>query len=426
MKGRNPAQVARHQLEKAARVMNLDPGLLEILRHPKRMVEISIPVKMDDGSIRVFKGFRCQYNDFRGPFKGGIRFAPEVSREEVEALAAWMTWKCAVIDIPFGGAKGGVICNPFELSESELQRLTRRFTYELMPLLGPDIDIPAPDMYTGSKTMAWIMDTYSVFRGHSEPGVVTGKSRIIGGSAGRREATGHGVAIVTDEILKLYGESLEGKRVAVQGFGNVGSFAAYYLQKRFGAKVVAVQDITGTIYHPDGLPVEKLMTYVDDQKAAYQQGMDIPGVKGFSGAQTLPAEAFFSLDVDIIVPAAMENQIHEGNVKTIQARFIVEGANGPTTPEADEVLFSRNIVVVPDILANAGGVLVSYFEWVQDRIGYYWEEEEVQQKLEKKIRQATREVFEMARKYRTDLRTGAYILALERVAQVYYERELFP
>lgn len=420
----DPATVARMQLEKAAKVMNLDPDLLEILRHPKRMVEVSIPVRMDDGSIRVFKGFRCQYNDFRGPFKGGIRFSPDVSKEEVEALAAWMTWKCAVVDIPFGGAKGGVICNPFELSESELQRLTRRFTYELMPLLGPDLDIPAPDMFTGEKTMAWIMDTYSVFKGHAEPGVVTGKSRIIGGSEGRREATGRGVAIVADEILKLRGDSLEGKRVAIQGFGNVGSYAAIYLEE-LGAKVVAVQDLTGTVYRTEGLPVQELVDYVAAQKKHHEKGK-IPGVKGFPGVEALSPEDFWGLDVDILVPAAMENQITQDNAPLLRARYVVEGANGPTTPEADDILFKRGVMVVPDILANAGGVLVSYLEWVQDRMGYYWELEEVFERMEKKLRKAARDVYEKAQEYRTDLRTGAYILALERVAEVFYERELFP
>ncbi len=420
----DPATVARMQLEKAARVMNLDPDLLEILRRPKRMVEVSIPVRMDDGRIRVFKGFRCQYNDFRGPFKGGIRFSPDVTKEEVEALAAWMTWKCAVVDIPFGGAKGGVICNPFELSENELQRLTRRFTYELMPLLGPDIDIPAPDMYTGEKTMAWIMDTYSVFKGHSEPGVVTGKSRIIGGSEGRREATGRGVVVVADEILRLRGDSLEGKRVAVQGFGNVGSFAALYLEE-LGARVVAVQDLTGTVYRTEGLPIQELVDYVAEQKKQHEIGK-IPGVKGFANVETLDADAFWSLDVDILVPAAMENQITQDNAPLLRARYVVEGANGPTTPEADEILFKRGVMVVPDILANAGGVLVSYLEWVQDRMGYYWELEEVFGRMERKLRKAARDVYTKAQEYQTDLRTGAYILALERVAEVFYERELFP
>lgn len=421
---RNPAEIARMQLERAAKVMELDQDLLEILRRPKRIVEVSIPVRMDDGRVRVFRGFRCQYNDFRGPFKGGIRFSPDVTKEEVEALAAWMTWKCAVIDIPFGGAKGGVVCNTFELSEGELQRLTRRFTYELMPLLGPDLDIPAPDMFTGEKTMAWIMDTYSVFRGHAEPGVVTGKSLIIGGSAGRREATGRGIAIVTDEILKLRGDRLEGKRVAIQGFGNVGSFAALNFEA-MGAKVVAIQDLTGTVYRAEGLPVSELKDYVEQRRKKHEKGL-IPGVKGFPGVDLIPNEDFWGLDVDILIPAAMENQITAENAPLIQARYIPEGANGPTTPEADDILFKRGVMVIPDILANAGGVMVSYLEWVQDRTGYYWEIEEVHERMEKKMRKATRAVYEKAQEYQTDLRTGAYILAVERVAEVFYERELFP
>jgi len=410
----SPTEMVERQLEKAAKLMKLDPNLLEILKHPKRVVEVSIPVKMDDGSIKVFTGYRCQYNDFRGPFKGGIRFHPDVTKEEVIALAAWMTWKCAVIDIPFGGGKGGVKCDPTKLSIRELERLTRRFTYALMPLLGPSIDIPAPDVFTGEKTMAWIMDTFSVFQGQTEPGVVTGKSRTIGGSAGRREATGRGVAICTREMLKLYGDDIEGKTVAVQGFGNVGSYASKYLTE-MGAKIIAVTDITGGVFDENGLDIDGLMEYVKEKK----------GVKGFT-KKSITNEELFKLDVDIIVPAALECVITEENMKDIKAKYISEGANGPTTPEADEYLYNNGKIVIPDILANSGGVLVSYFEWVQDRMSYYWTEEEVFTKMEEKLKKAVKEVYETAKKYNTDLRTGAYILAIKRVADAYYERGLFP
>ncbi len=403
------------QLERAAKIMNLDEDLLEILKYPKRVVRVSIPIKMDDGRVKVFTGFRCQYNDFRGPFKGGIRFHPDVTEDEVVALAAWMTWKCAVIDIPFGGGKGGVICDPRKLSEGELQRLTRRFTYTIMPILGPSIDIPAPDVFTGEKTMAWIMDTYSAFKGYSEPGVVTGKARSIGGSKGRREATGRGVSIVADETVRYFGEKIKGMRVAVQGFGNVGSHAALFISE-LGGKIVAVSDVSGGLYNEEGIDVKALIKYVKDNKV----------VSGFPGAEEMEGDKIFELDVDMLIPAALEAVITLDNVDRIKARYIVEGANGPTTPEADEVLFRKGIHVVPDILANSGGVLVSYFEWVQSKLGFWWEEDEVNRRLEMKLRNATREVIDTAREFDVDLRTGAMILALRRIEEVYRERELFP
>jgi len=411
----SPKEMYLKQLERAAKIMQLDEDLLEILKQPKRVVRVSIPVKMDNGKIKVFTGYRCQYNDFRGPFKGGIRFHPGVTEDEVVALAAWMTWKCAVIDIPFGGGKGGVICDPRELSEGELQRLTRRFTYTIMPILGPSIDIPAPDVFTGEKTMAWIMDTYSAFKGYSEPGVVTGKARSIGGSKGRREATGRGVSIVADETVKYFGEKIEGMRVAIQGFGNVGSHAALFISK-LGGKIVAVSDVSGGLYNEDGIDVKALMDYVKKNKV----------IKGFPWAKEIDGDKIFELDVDMLIPAALEGVITLDNVDRIKARYIIEGANGPTTPEADEVLFKKGIHVVPDILANSGGVLVSYFEWVQSKLGFWWEEEEVNDRLERKLRNATREVIDMAHEYNVDLRTGAMILALRRIEEVYKERELFP
>ncbi len=411
----SPREMYLKQLDKAARIMKLDEDLHEILKYPKRVVRVSIPVKMDNGKIKVFTGFRCQYNDFRGPFKGGIRFHPGVNEDEVVALAAWMTWKCAVIDIPFGGGKGGVVCDPRELSESELQRLTRRFTYTIMPILGPSIDIPAPDVFTGEKTMAWIMDTYSAFKGYSEPGVVTGKARSIGGSKGRREATGRGVSIVADETVKYFGEKISGMKVAIQGFGNVGSHAALFIS-HLGGKIVAVSDISGGLYSENGIDIKALIEYVKHNKV----------IKGFPGGEEIGGEKIFELDVDMLIPAALEGVITLDNAEKIKARYIIEGANGPTTPEADEVLFQRGIHVVPDILANSGGVLVSYFEWVQGKLGFWWEEEEINEKLERKLRNATKDVIETANKYGVDLRTGAMILALRRIEEVYKERELFP
>lgn len=411
----SPRQMMLRQLSKAAHVMKLDPNLLEILKHPKRTVKVSIPIKRDSGKIEVFTGFRSQYNDFRGPFKGGIRFYPQVTEEEVEALAGWMTWKCAVIDIPFGGSKGGVICDPTKLSERELERLTRRFTYTIMPLLGPDIDIPAPDVFTGMKTMAWIMDTYSTFKGYASPGVVTGKSRSIGGSVGRREATGRGVVIVMDELAKLIGKDIKNMKVAVQGFGNVGAYAAKFAVE-FGTTVIGISDVTGGVYNPNGLDIDALMSYVKEKS----------GVVGFRGGEPIPREDIFLLDTDTIIPAALEEVITKENAAKIKASMIVEGANGPTTPEADEILTAKGTTVVPDILANSGGVLVSYFEWVQGKMGYYWDEEEVRSRMETKLRRATREVFKTSKEYGVDFRTGAYILALKRIEEVYRERELFP
>lgn len=411
----SPSAMARVQLERAAKIMGLDKNLLEILKYPKRVVEISIPIRMDDGSIKVFTGYRCQYNDFRGPFKGGIRFHPQVTKEEVIALAAWMTWKCALVDIPFGGAKGGVVCDPTRLLQGELERLTRRFTYSLMPLLGPHIDVPAPDVFTGEKTMAWIMDTFSIFQGYNAPGVVTGKSLLIGGSPGRREATGRGVSIVTRKTLELFGDSVENKRIAIQGFGNVGSYAGLFFHQ-LRAKVVAVADISGGVYNENGLPIPELFDYVSKHG----------GVSGFEKAQSITNEELFALDVDVLVPAALEGQIHSENVNSIKAKYIIEAANGPVTPDADEILNSKGTLVVPDILANAGGVIVSYFEWVQDRTGHAWGIDEVVKRLTKKLEKTTEEVKNTAESFRTTWRVASYILALERIKEVYEERGLFP
>ncbi|MEO0149241.1 MAG: Glu/Leu/Phe/Val dehydrogenase [candidate division WOR-3 bacterium] len=423
IKGPSPDQVARKQLEKAMDVMGLEPYLREILIKPMRVIEVSIPVVMDSGEVRVFTGWRCQHNNARGPFKGGIRYSPLVTKEEVVALATWMTFKCSLVDIPFGGAKGGIKVDPSQLSERELERLTRRYTYEIINFIGPNLDIPAPDVNTDAKVMAWIMDTYSVFKGYNEPAVVTGKPLYIGGSKGRKEATGRGVSVVTNGILEYFGEDIKGKTVAVQGFGNVGSHAALFLEG-LGAKVVAVSDHTMGIYSPEGLPIKDMYKVQNSEKryVPLNEMVKRLNIKG----KEIKNEELLTLDVDILVPAALENQITGEIAQNVKARYIVEGANGPTTPEADEILYSKGVKVIPDILANAGGVVISYLEWVQDRMGYYWEEEEVNNSMAKILLRATKEVLETAKKYNTDYRTAAYIVAIDRVAEVYRGRRLFP
>ena len=400
------ARKAKKQLYKAAKEIDLDPNLLKILERPMRILKVSIPIKLDNGKTKVFTGFRCQYNNAKGPTKGGVRYHPEVTEEEVVALAAWMTWKCALLDLPYGGAKGGIICDPRKLSESELERLTRRYTSEIMPILGPHIDIPAPDVYTTSKTMAWIMDTFSKFKGYTEPSIVTGKPEILGGSKGRQEATGRGVAIVTREFFKAKKKSLEGTRVAVQGFGNVGGHAALFLSQ-MGAKIVAVSDVSGALVNPEGLDVPGLMECVEKHACVIKH----PG-------QQIDRESVLYQDVDVLIPAALENQIHKKNDDKIKAKVIVEGANGPTTPEADEILDEKKIPVIPDILANAGGVVVSHLEWVQALGGMYWEEEEVNSELERKLVKAFKVVWEIMTRKKVSARCAAYIAAIEKMAEV--------
>ncbi len=418
----NPREIALQQFNKAADIMRLEEWIRKILSYPERIIKVSIPVRMDTGEVQVFEGYRCQYNSALGPYKGGIRYSLDVSEDEVVALAQWMTFKCALVDIPFGGAKGGVKVDPRKLSNAELERLTRRFTYELIPVIGPSIDIPAPDIYTNDDTMSWIMDTYSVIKGYNEPAIVTGKPIFIGGSKGRKEATGRGVAIVAREMLRLFGEDLKGKTVAIQGFGNVGTYAALTLSE-FGAKIVAVSDIEGGIYASEGIDVKELMEFVYEDKER-----PVKSVTMYKYARRIPGEELLLLDVDILVPAAVENQITGENAGSIKAKFIVEGANGPTTFEADKILQERGIIVVPDILANSGGVIVSYLEWVQDRMGYYWEEHEVNEKLESKLKKVSKEVYETMKRFnlKNDLRTAAYILAIDRIANVYRKRRLFP
>ena len=423
MEEKNPREEALKQFNKAAEIMHLEDWIKEILSYPERVVEVYIPVKMDNGEIRIFEGYRCQYNNALGPYKGGIRYSPDVDKDEIVALAQWMTFKCSLVDLPFGGAKGGVKVDPTKLSMGELERLTRRYTYEIINLIGPSMDIPAPDVLTDEQVMAWIMDTYSIIRGYNEPAVVTGKPVYLGGSKGRKEATGRGVAIVTREFLKLFGDDVKNKKVAIQGFGNVGSHTALFLSE-MGAIIVGITDSQGGVYNPKGLDIKDLIKY-----AYYEK--DIEGkirrtVSGYPNAESITNEDLFKLDVDIIIPAAKENQITKEVAKDIKAKYIIEGANGPTTFEAEEILLNRGIIIVPDILANSGGVIVSYLEWIQDRMGYYWDEIEVNNALEKRLIRVINEVYSTSKKYLVDLRTASYILAIERIASVYRKRGIFP
>jgi glutamate dehydrogenase (NAD(P)+) len=398
----------------AARIINLEPGVWNILTHPKRQVMVSCPVQMDNGEIEVFTGYRVQYNITLGPAKGGIRYHPDVSLDEVTALAAWMTWKCAVAHIPFGGGKGGIVCDPTKMSRRELEALTRRYVAEIIDLIGPEKDVPAPDVNTNDQVMAWVMDTYSMHVGHTATAVVTGKPIEMGGSLGRREATGRGVMIVTREAAKHLGVDIQRATVAVQGFGNVGSVSADLLAK-IGAKIVAVTDWKGGVYNPKGLDVAQLTEYARDHRT----------VEGFPGADHLTNDQLWSLDVDILIPAALENQITMENAPKIKAKIITEGANGPTTPDAHRYLHERGVFVIPDILANSGGVTTSYFEWVQDRYGYFWEEEEVNTRLEKKMCVAWDAVLKTSLKYKVDLRTASYIVAIQRVSTVTKMRGMY-
>src|SRR4051812_36427517 len=398
----------------AARIINLEPGIWNILTHPKRQVMVSCPVQMDNGEIEVFTGYRVQYNITLGPAKGGIRYHPDVSLDEVTALAAWMTWKCAVAHIPFGGGKGGIICDPTKMSRRELEALTRRYVAEIIDLIGPEKDVPAPDVNTNDQIMAWVMDTYSMHVGHTSTAVVTGKPIEMGGSLGRREATGRGVMIVTREAAKHLGFDIKGATVAVQGFGNVGSVSADLLA-RAGAKIVAVTDWKGGVYNEKGLDIATLIEFVAAHKT----------VEGFPGADPLTNEALFGLEVDVLIPAALENQITEDNAGGIRAKIVTEGANGPTTPAAHHIMHERGIFVIPDILANSGGVTTSYFEWVQDRHGYFWGEDEVNDKLERKMCEAFDAVLKTSLKYTVDLRTAAYIVAINRVGTVTKMRGMY-
>lgn len=406
---------ALQQLELVAGILNLDPGIHAILQKPKRELTVNFPVKMDNGSTRVFTGYRVQHNSGRGPTKGGIRYHPETDLDEVRALAMWMTWKCAIVNIPFGGAKGGVVCDPKELSLSELEDLTRRYTTEISIVIGPNSDIPAPDMGTNGQIMAWLMDTYSMNAGHTVPAVVTGKPVSIGGSEGRVDATGLGVVIVTGETLKRAGDRLDGKRVVVQGFGNVGNAAARIFHEH-GARVLAVSDVSGGIYNKNGLDIPAVVEY------ARKQGT----LAGYRDAEPVTNAELLELPCDILVPAALQSQITGKNASRVRAEMVVEAANGPVTPDADNILNDRGIRLIPDVLANAGGVTVSYFEWVQDLQSFFWEEDEVNKRLARIMTRALGEVLECAEKYHVDLRTAANILGVARAAEATLTRGIYP
>lgn len=412
----NPFDDVIEQIDRAADVLGLQPAEVELLKHPKRQVIVSLPVAMDDGSVQVFTGYRVLHDNTRGPGKGGLRYHPEVDLDEVKALAAWMSWKCALVDVAFGGAKGGVTCDPRKLSVGELERLTRRYTAEVFDVIGPNIDIPAPDVGTDSRVMAWMMDTYSMKRGYVEPGVVTGKPIVLGGSLGREAATGRGIVVTTREALHDLGMSLEGVSVAVQGFGNVGSNAARLLSEA-GAKIVAVSDVGGGLYRASGLDISTLLLYRSEHGV----------IAGFPGAEPLTNGELLTLRCDVLIPAALEGQLHEGNADRVRARLIVEGANGPTTAEGDEIFRSRGIPVVPDIMANSGGVVVSYFEWVQDRYGYFWTEAEVNLRLEEKMVAAYAALRAAIAKHDLvhDLRTAAYTVAMQRILEARRLRGLY-
>ncbi|HUP19423.1 MAG TPA: Glu/Leu/Phe/Val dehydrogenase [Gemmatimonadota bacterium] len=410
----NPFEEMMLRFDRAAELLSLDQGLYQILRNPERQLIVSIPVLMDDGSIEVFTGYRVQYNTARGPAKGGIRFSPEVNLEEVKALAAWMTWKCAVVNIPFGGAKGGVICDPRRLSLRELEHVTRRYTAEILHVLGPDQDVPAPDVNTNEQIMAWIMDTYSQHARHTVTGIVTGKPIEMGGSLGRRDATGRGCMLVTLEALRHLGIPVAGSRVVVQGFGNVGSTAARLCAEQ-GMVVVGIGDHTGSFYAPEGI----------DLAAAQQHQAEHRSLEGFREADPIPQGELLELPCEVLIPAALEHQITRANAPRIQARVICEGANGPTTARADEILDANGVFVIPDILANAGGVTVSYFEWVQNREGYYWSRERVHSRLKKIMVNAFRDVLGTRETHGVNMRTASYMRAIERVAFVHRLRGVY-
>lgn len=411
----NPSDIAREQFNIAADLLELTESMRSVLINPKRQLIVSIPVRMDNGTFKVFEGFRVQHNVARGPAKGGIRYHPGVTLDEVKALAAWMTWKCATVDIPYGGGKGGVCVDPHKLSNGELERLTRRFAVEIAPIIGPHIDIPAPDVYTNEQTMAWIMDTISMMSGGSNLSVVTGKPVALGGSAGRGEATARGCLFTIREACKLKKIKLKGARVVVQGFGNAGSIAARLLDED-GARVIAVSDTRGGVFNPKGIDPVKALAH--KQKTG--------SLAGLRGTKPITNDDLLKLDCEILVPAALENQITLDNAGDIKAKIVAEAANGPVTPGADRILFENGVFDIPDILANAGGVTVSYFEWVQDQYGFFWTDKEVNSYLEKIMVKAFSEVHQKAKKYKTHMRSGAYCLAVERVANATRVRGIFP
>jgi glutamate dehydrogenase (NAD(P)+) len=403
----NPFEIAQRQLDEAAEFLKLEPGIHALLREPLRELHVTLPVRMDDGSVKVFKGFRVQYNDARGPTKGGIRFHPAETIDTVRALAAWMTWKTAVVDIPLGGGKGGIICNPKELSPTELERLSRAYIRQVGRILGEEVDVPAPDVYTNPQIMAWMMDEYSFIRGYNVPGVITGKPIPLGGSAGRGDATARGGMFCTREAGKVLGIELKEATTAIQGYGNAGQFAHLLGEELLGLKVIAVSDSRGGILNPDGLEAKAVMEHKNNTGA----------VKGFPGAREITNEELLELDVTVLIPAALENQIGDWNAADIKAKIVVELANGPTTPEADEILYKNGVYVIPDFLCNAGGVTVSYFEQVQNAYDYYWDEKTVHERLDQKITAAFQTVHEMAQRHKVHNRLAAYLVAVNRVAE---------
>jgi glutamate dehydrogenase (NAD(P)+) len=410
----NPFEAMMQRFDHAAQLLSLDPGLYKVLRNPEKQIIVSIPVVRDNGEVEVYTGYRVLYNTSRGPAKGGIRFDLNVTLEEVKALAAWMTWKCAVVNIPFGGAKGGVVCDPSMMSMAELERVTRRYTSGIIETLGPDSDVPAPDVNTNERVMAWIMDTYSMHKRHTVTAVVTGKPVEMGGSLGRREATGRGCMFVTREALAKIGLPMQQARVAVQGFGNVGSLAADFLAKE-GATIVAVSDKSGGLVNPKGLDVPDLLAWAREHRH----------LAGYPRAEKISNEELLTMDCDVLLPAALENVITSKNARKIKAKVICEGANGPTTAGADKILEEKGVFVIPDILANAGGVTVSYFEWVQDRGGYFWDEETVNKRLEAIVTRSFREVVGLSERHKVNTRIAAYMLAIDRVATMHRLRGMY-
>lgn len=412
----NPWQAALKVYDEAAEIMNLDKDLWRRARMPERELTVYFPVRLRDGHIRIFTGHRVQHSTARGPAKGGIRYHPEVTLDEVRALASWMTWKCAVVGIPFGGGKGGVQCNPKEMNMQELENLTRRYATELVMFIGPERDIPAPDVYTNPQVMAWIMDTYSMAKGYVVSGVVTGKPLSIGGSKGRNEATGRGCIFVIAEAANHLKMKLFGTRAVVQGFGNAGSVAARLLAAEHGVKIIAVNDSTAGVFNRNGLDISALLEHKEKTGS----------VKGFAGADSIRNDELLALECEVLIPAALENAITAENAGKINARIIGEAANGPTTPEADRILYEKGVLVLPDILANAGGVTVSYFEWVQDNYSFFWKEKDVNANLQEVMVKAFSEVLEASKKYKIDMRRAAYVLAVDRVTEAIRVRGIFP
>ncbi|OGS55716.1 MAG: glutamate dehydrogenase [Euryarchaeota archaeon RBG_19FT_COMBO_56_21] len=412
----NPFEEMKKMVDMAGKRLGLDAGVLEVLKHPKRELTVNFPVRMDDGSIKVFTGYRVQHNEARGPYKGGIRYHQNVDIDEVRALAAWMTWKTAVVGIPYGGAKGGIIANPKTMSVGEIERMTRRYASEISIIIGPHKDIPAPDVNTSGREMAWIMDTYSMQKGYSIPGVITGKPLNIGGSLGRPEATSRGLVFSVREAAKRTGMNLKGATCAIQGYGNVGAFAHKLIERDFGSKVIAVTDSKGGIINEKGLKYDEVWAH--KQKTG--------SVVGFPGSKPISNEAILELKVDVLLPCALENVITKENADKIKAKIVGEGANGPTTVDADAIMWKNKVLVLPDIMANAGGVTVSYFEWVQDLANYFWTEDEVNDRLDRVITKAFQEVWDMHEKHKCNMREAAYMVAVKRVADATTTRGFYP